>query len=282
VIDYSEFKRHYNYQPHEVSIETQALCNARCTFCPYPTIERKGTKMPDELLYRLIDEMAAFKLPFYFSPFKLNEPFLDKRLIPLCQYFNEKCPNGVLRLFTNGSALTEKHLDGVAGLKNIAHLWISLNHHDPQEYEQLMGLDFEKTASKLDMLHAREFPHPVVVSKVGSQSNGFVEYVSQRWPKFQISLIKKDAWIDFTEPDSPEVPNTPCNRWWELNISADGIVRTCCMDDGEDPRWAIGDIKDDTLLNVYNSPFWKHRRANLISRKQLDDRSPCSRCSYGN
>jgi MoaA/NifB/PqqE/SkfB family radical SAM enzyme len=281
-VKYEDFKRHYNFQPHEVSVETQALCNARCTFCPYPTIERKGVKMSDALLYRLVDEMAQFKLPFFFSPFKLSEPFLDKRLLPLCESFNEKCPLGVLRLFTNGSALTDKHIDGVARLKNVAHLWISLNHHDPVEYEKVMGLDFDRTAARLDALHARPFPHPVVVSKVGSQSNGFVEYVQRRWPKFGVCLIKKDAWIDFTEADNPEVPNTPCTRWWELNITSEGVVTQCCMADGNKGEWQIGDVNEDTLLNVYNSPFWKERRANLMSRRQLDSRSPCARCSYDN
>jgi MoaA/NifB/PqqE/SkfB family radical SAM enzyme len=281
VINYGEFRQYYNDQPHEVSIETQALCNAACTFCPYPTIERKGTKMPDELLYRLIDEMAEFQVPFYFSPFKLNEPFLDKRLIPLCQAFEAKakCPHATLRIFSNGSALTEKHLDGVASLKRVAHLWVSLNHHDPVEYERIMGLKFSHTAARLDALHRRSFPHPVVISRVGGDPD-FSAYVRNRWPKFTPATIKKDAWIDFTDPDNPTVPDQPCTRWWELNISADGIVRHCCMDDGEDARWQIGDLNNDTLLGAYNSPFWKERREKLMSRKQIDDRSPCSRCSY--
>src|SRR6266568_9089325 len=33
--------------PQEVHIETFAYCNAKCTFCPYPTMERQGDKMPD-------------------------------------------------------------------------------------------------------------------------------------------------------------------------------------------------------------------------------------------
>lgn len=278
-INFGEFRHFYNDQPHEVSIETQALCNARCTFCPYPTIERKGAKMPDELLYRLVDEMAQFRTPFYFSPFKLNEPFLDKRLIPLCQKFNEVAPHAVLRIFSNGSALTDKHIEGVAGLKRVAHLWISLNHHDEEEYEKLMGLKFSHTASRLDALHKRQFPHPVVVSRVGSDVE-FVRYVQNRWPKFKVSLIKKDAWIDFTDPDDPTVPDTPCVRWWELNVTAEGKVTHCCMADGDKDKWMIGDLNKDTLLGVYNSPFWKERRETLMSRKKLDDRSPCARCSY--
>jgi len=133
-----DMRLYYSEQPHEVSIETFAYCNARCTFCPYTTLERIGAKMPDELIDRLIDEMAEFKLPFYFSPFKVNEPLLDKRLIPICRKFNEKAPRGYLRIFSNGSALTEKNVEGIAGLKKVVHLWISLNSHDPKEYEELM------------------------------------------------------------------------------------------------------------------------------------------------
>lgn len=278
-MNFGEFRQHYNDQPHEVSIETQALCNARCTFCPYPTIERKGTRMSDELLERLLAEMATFTVPFYFSPFKLNEPFLDKRLIPLCQKFNELQPQSVLRIFSNGSALTDKHIDGIAGLRNVAHLWISLNHHDPEEYEKIMGLKFSHTAGRLDALHRRNFPHPVVVSRVGVDQD-FVRYVRNRWPKFKPAIIKQDAWIDFTDAEYPTIPDAPCTRWWELSITADGKVRTCCMDDGEDDRWMLGDLHRQTMLEVYNSPFWKERREHLMSRKALDERSPCARCSY--
>lgn len=276
---FSDLRNHYHSQPHEVSIETQALCNARCTFCPYPTLERKGTKMPDELLERLLGEFATFPLPFYFSPFKVNEPFLDKRLIPLCQKFNDTVPHGHLRIFSNGSALTDKHVEGVAGLKNVAHLWISLNSCDPEEYEALMGLNFENTAKRLDALHERRFPHEVVVSRVG-HSQDFLDGARSRWPRFKAVIIKKDAWIDFTEADNPEIPDSPCGRWWELNISADGIVRHCCMDSGDNPTYAIGDVREQAMLQIYNSARWKERRERLMSRKQLDDCSPCNRCSY--
>lgn len=284
---WTQFNQLYGSQPHEVSIETQALCNARCTFCPYPTLERKGTKMSDEMLGKLMDEFAGFKLPFYFSPFKVNEPFLDKRLIPLCEEFNRRVPDGVLRLFSNGSALTDKHIEGVARLKRVRHLWISLNEINADAYEATMGLNFEITAKRLDSLHRAavgwKFMHEVVVSRVGGSTEerqDFVLYVHDRWPKFKASIIKRDAWIDFTSPDDPEVPDTPCTRWWELNITADGIVRHCCMDDGADDRWIVGDLKTQTMLEVYNSPRWRDRREALVSRKQLDDTSPCARCSY--
>lgn len=272
---FDDLRRYYMAQPHEVSIETQALCNARCTFCPYPTLERKGERMPDDLLHRLIDEMAEWEHPFYFAPFKVSEPFLDKRLVPLCERFNERVPKGVLRLFSNGSALTEKNLDGVARLSRVAHLWVSLNTHRPVEYEQLMGLDFDHTARNLDRLHGRDFPHPVVVSRVGPDDD-FVRYVRWRWPKFQVATIKRDAWIDFTNADDPEVPDAPCGRWWELNIAASGVQALCCMD-GE-AKYGFGNVYDSTLLELYNHPALKGWRERAASRLTVNE--PCNRCSY--
>lgn len=270
----AEFKQHYADQPHEVSIETQALCNARCTFCPYPTLERIGARMSDELLYRLVDEMAAFKKPFYFSPFKVNEPLLDKRLIPLCRTFNEKVPHGWLRIFSNGSGLIERHIEGIAGLKRVVHLWISLNSHRPKEYEELMGLDFEQTTRRLDVLHKYEFPHPVVVSRVGEDKD-FAKYVNWRWPKFKIAMIKRDAWIDYTNATETEVPATPCSRWWELNITATGKAALCCMD-GE-ARFGFGDLNEMTLMELYNHQTLKAWRTGM-SRKDVGH--PCSGCTY--
>jgi len=265
----------YAEQPGEVSLETFSHCNAKCTFCPYTTLERLGTKMPDALIDRLIDEMSGFEHPFYFSPFKVNEPLLDKRLLRICRTFNEKVPNSAIRLFSNGSALTDKNIDGIAELKNVAHLWVSLNSHKPREYAELMGLDFDHTAGNLDRLHEREFPHPVTVSRVGDDAD-FVRYVRWRWPKFQVAVIKRDAWIDFTNADALVVPDTACGRWWELNITATGKAALCCMD-GEG-RFGFGDVNEQSLLEIYNHPTLKAWRDGMMSRKAVG--SPCNSCTY--
>lgn len=273
--EFAGLVKYHMDQPHEVSIETLALCNARCTFCPYPTLDRIGTKMSDELIERLIDEMAGFKVPFLFAPFKVNEPLLDKRLIPICETFNERVPQGTLRIFTNGAPLTDANINGIAGLKNVLHLWISLNSHEPEEYEKLMGLKFEHTAKRLDNLHKKNFPHPVMLSCVGYPNEPFRRYCYDRWPKFNSVAIVKSGWIDYTDPQIVEVPNTPCSRWFELSITATGVVSLCCMD-GEG-AYPIGNVEKQTLLEIYNAPAWRERREKLMSRKEIH---PCSTCTY--
>jgi hypothetical protein len=269
-------RANYLDQPNEISLETLALCNARCTFCPYPTMERIGDKMPDELIDRVIDEMATFTKPFMFSPFKVNEPLLDSRLIPLCEIVNEHVPMASLRIFTNGSPLTKEKIEAIAKLKRVQHLWISLNEVDPEKYHALMGLKFEITSKRLDVLHEMDFPHPVMLSTVGYPNEEFRYYCWKRWPKFESMAIVRSEWLGQIDSQIEVVPDIPCSRWFELSIMASGIVSLCCMD--SEGRFQIGDINKQSLLEIYNAPAWRERREKMLSRKELH---PCSTCTYG-
>jgi len=270
-----DMQREFLDYPIEVSIESLALCNASCTFCPYPTLERKGERMSDELLTRLVDEMVSWRRGLYFSPFKVNEPLLDQRTIPICERINRDSPDMVLRIFTNGSALTPDKVEQIARLKRVAHLWVSLNSHIPEQYEKVMGLDFERTAKRLDYLHSRPFPHTVVLSTVGYPNEEFRRYCFDRWPNFESLAIKRDSWLGFVDAQKTEIPDTPCSRWFELSITATGKVALCCMD-GE-AAYSIGDVSKNSLLDVYNAPHWRERREKLMSRRDIH---PCSICTY--
>lgn len=284
------YGREYVHQPHEISIETFAFCNARCTFCPYPTLARKNTRMSDELLAVLIEQMRAWEHPFFLSPFKVNEPFLDTRLESLCRTIVSELPKATIRLFTNGTVLTPDNIDWVASLPRgrVAHLWISLNESDPATYRKTMGLHFESVVKRLDQLHdvvaGGGFPHPVVISRVTDREQvqqpspldaRFTHICKNRWPKFRIQIIKRDAWIDFTDATEKRVPVSPCARWWELNITADGKAALCCMDGEGD--YAIGDVTREPLNQIYNQPHLVTRRSLMLARQGI---KPCEQCTY--
>jgi MoaA/NifB/PqqE/SkfB family radical SAM enzyme len=291
-------RQRYRHQPHEVSIETLALCNAACTFCPYPTLERKGAKMPDAVVYDLLDQMKDWSEPFFISPFKVNEPLLDTRLRDICGWIARRIPTARIRLFTNGHPLTERQSDWISALPPAAveHLWISLNSTDPTEYGQLMKCSYSMVHERLHALHARvakgQFPHPVIVSRVlqgplrgsnpqtpaqlalSDQDARFHRDVLTQWPRFQSFLIKRDAWLGYVAPSDPRVPSTACSRWFELNITAEGKVVQCCMDgQGE---YVYGDVTQQPLLEIYNSAEYRKFRERA-SRRGID---PCQTCSY--
>jgi MoaA/NifB/PqqE/SkfB family radical SAM enzyme len=287
--DLTHLRQHYLTQPQEVSIETLALCNAACTFCPYGRLGREGERMPQILINSLISQMASWKEPFFVSPFKVNEPLLDWRMPEICAEIEREVPAASLRLFTNGQALTDKAMEWIANLKRLPQFWVSLNSCDSEEYHAMMALKFELTAKRMDALHAAcrsgDFPHAVVVSRVVTGTGGtdskdwaFVNAVRARWPLFQPFLIKRDAWIDFTAPTHAEVPRSGCARWFELNITAEGKAVLCCMDGkGE---YVQGNVAEKSLLEIYNQRELQMRRLNALVPITRAGVEPCRRCSY--
>lgn len=276
----------YMDYPQEVHIETFAYCNAKCSFCPYPTMDRQGEKMSDALIEKIIADLMQIprSIPFNIAPFKVNEPFLDKRIFAVCAQINERLPNAQLRLFTNGSPLTPGIIEKVAALKNVLHLWISLNEVDAELYAKLMQLPLERTLQKLDVLHEllREgkFPHPVKISRVTDRTErdqAFKAFVQQRYPLFNLFMIGAGNWTGQVDVATDRrVPPAGCFRWYELSIMASGKVALCCMD-GEG-KHVIGDVNTRSVLEIYNDPGYKKMRQFTFSRKAAA--APCDTCRY--
>jgi MoaA/NifB/PqqE/SkfB family radical SAM enzyme len=285
-VNYKKIRRSkYMEFPNEVTIETQAICNAACTFCVYPTMERKGDRMSNELIDKIIQDLKLIPkdIPFTISPFKVSDPFLDKRIFSICQKINHELPNAKLRLFTNGSPLTEKIIDKIAEIKNVVHLWISLNEYKKEAYEQTMSLPFDKTIEKLNILHQRVksgYAHAVVLSRVCDntvEDTNFKAFVENHYPLFGIFLIGRSDWAGQIVINSEkQVPPTACSRWYELNIMASGKVALCCMD-GEG-KHVVGDVNEQSVLEIYNSHNYKKMRQFSFSR--LSAAAPCDTCIY--
>jgi hypothetical protein len=259
----------YLDQPSEVALETYAKCNAACTFCPYPTLDRIGEKMPMKLIDRLIGEMSDWKVPFYLSPFKVNEPLLDKRLFDVCKKATDQTL-AVIRIFSNGSTLNLRNIHRLAEIDRMPQLWVSLNEYRPGKYKDLMNLDFEHTAKNLDVLHESNMPYEVMLSTVGYPNEDFRRYCFDRWPDFISMAIRDGGWLGYTD-GKYDIPDTSCTRWWEMSIMANGIASLCCMD-GEG-KYGFGDTNTETLLEIYaKTRQWREG----MSRKDAGD--PCNRC----
>ena len=260
--------------PNEVSLETLTKCNASCKFCPYPTLSRIGNKMSDELIDRLIKEMASWQRPFWFAPFKLSEALLDKRLYPILKRMNKEVPLALIRIFTNGAPLTWDNAEKLHDINNLV-LNISLNEVDKAKHEELMGIRYDQVIRNIDELHASDFRHPVTVQRVGYDKD-FQEFCEDRWPRFANAMIKMEGWLGYL-PGHDSVPDTFCARWFELNITSEGRCVLCCMADGSKEEHYIGDLNKQTMLEVYNSPVWRERREKMLSRREVP---VCNTCSY--
>ncbi|MGH8620254.1 MAG: radical SAM/SPASM domain-containing protein [Burkholderiales bacterium] len=272
--------------PAIVHLETVAACNAACTFCPYPTMPRKGTRMSDALIEKVIDDLTAIPrhVSFQFAPYKVSDPFVEARLFDILARVNERLPNAMVSLITNGSALTDAKLDQLARVRNLAYVHVSLNYDNAEEYEAVMKLPFARTLERLEALHRRHaegsIDCPVRVGRVTStrgEDIAFRLWVQANFPRFGLALAPRHDWIgEVAGMDAAAVPDAPCHRWFDLSITATGVVSMCCMDGLA--KYPKGDVNTQHALEIYNLPWLRELRTTLKSRRAAG--SPCDRCTY--
>ena len=271
--------------PAHVHMETLAKCNAACTFCPYPQLDRQGAKMSDELVAKIIGDLQEIPstLPFQLSPFKVNEPFMDVRLFDILDTVNTKLPNAYITLTTNASPLTPANLEKLKKVPRLGYLWISFNDPRQKEYEKIMDLPFTRTIERLCMLHqskqSGELPFRVILSRVGDGSvadDEFLHWVKQHYPAFEVSIFPRGGWIGQVDTEGlAPIPDVGCARWFEISITAPGVVAHCCMD-GQ-AKYPIGDVNTHSVLDIYNAPEYRALCEQALTRMEV---SPCNQGSF--
>jgi hypothetical protein len=272
--------------PVFVHMETIALCNAACDFCPYPSLERKGERMPDELIEKIIRDLSDIPpdVRFQLAPYKVSEPFLEPRLFEILELVNARLPNADISMISNASPLTEKKIDQLCAVRNVSYLTISLNYDNAEEYESVMKLPFDRTLRRLDVLHQRkvsgDIPFPVRLSRVSDSlltDTRFYRWAQSKYPAFVTGIIPRNDWLgEMALGDAPEIPDVSCHRWFDMSITVTGKVAMCCMDGSV--RYPKGDVTTSHVLEIYNQPHLRRLREQLISRRVAAD--PCNRCTY--
>ena len=276
--------------PLEVTIETTGRCNAHCVFCPHHTLERKNLEMSDELFRRIVDQLKAIPRAhrFYISPFKVNEPLMDKKFFSRVEYINQQLPHAYIRIFSNFNLATEEDIQRLCRIRNLSDIDISLNSLDHKEYETLMGLDLEKTLRNVLSFLAYIREHGIQmrqkkitlsrVAQTPASDARFMEAVSEVFKDYadliRPLVIPLQEWIDFQPTEKPLKQNQPCARWADINICCDGVVAFCCMDGrGVFPR---GNVLEKSALEIFNQPDYRRLRIECPNKAQV---TPCNRCS---
>jgi MoaA/NifB/PqqE/SkfB family radical SAM enzyme len=275
-------RERYISSPRIISFETYAKCDAACNFCPYISIERKGTKMPDDLIAKIVSDIGDLdkELPLFVTIARINEPFLDKRIFDVAKAVNRVAPQAQFIYFSNGSPLIDAMLDRLEELPNSFCLSLSLNDHRKQRYEEIMQIPFERALKRFDAIHRRKLagrlPFWTRVTKVAdntSEDKQFIDFARDRWPAFDVTVYRRATWSGAVDTVPSVVPDAGCNQWYTVGFYADGTDPFCVMD--ADGKFRHGDIRRQHLLEIYNHPFRKNLRQNVTTRKAVDY---CKRC----
>ena len=295
--------------PRLVQAETLAACTAKCSFCPYETLSRKGEKMPWSLLEKLAHEFEDFPVDFefFFMPFKVSDPFLDDRLPDIASLVLNSHPLVKLSLTTNGFFMPQQKIDELLSVSR-AHpgrisISISLNTVNPEEYKDLMKLDFNRTIENLDRIRDRrsEFVsngiNEVSVTRISTDHVGDVRFrsfsddylessSSQDFFKFEIhnlnGWINHDAGEYSTKNSDASVASLfPCDEWQRISLLPNGDLSLCCMSH---------EASEDGL-NFYNHTLKEMHAAKIQKYVPLDRKgqkilgrkysaSPCTNCDF--
>jgi hypothetical protein len=273
--------RYLDY-PYQVSFETLALCNATCGFCPYPDLPRKGTRMSDSLIAKIVAECRSIPgdLPLKIVPLRVNEPFLDKRIFDICAHIGDTLPNAAVSLFSNASPLNPPNLLKLAAMKNLELLVVSLHDHRPDAYERIMGLPLARTLRNLEGLHelkaAGAIAFPVEVSRVGDGSSydeEFCRWGKERFPLFTVYSTARADWMGAVNTPVSPFPPVGCGQWFNINILADGKAAFCCVD--SEGRFGSGNAAEEHILEIYNRPARRRLREELRNRSEIAECAGC-------
>ncbi|MEO1089966.1 MAG: radical SAM/SPASM domain-containing protein [Pseudomonadota bacterium] len=267
----------YLTTPQIVSVETFAKCDAKCDFCPYVNIERINQRMPDELIAKIISDLGDLdrNVPLFITPVRINEPFLDTRIYDIVKSMSRTAPHAQFIYFSNGSPLVEQVIDRIEELPRTFCLSLSLNDHRPARYEEIMQIPYERALRRFDAVHRRKaqgrLPFWTRVTKVADNTDdddAFIAFVKDRWPLFDIAVYRRATWSGAVETVPSVVPAVGCHQWFTVGFYADGSDPFCVMD--SDGKFRHGDIRTQHLLEIYNHPFRRHLRENVLDRRTVD------------
>ena len=124
--------------PLVVHIQTQSLCNGRCSICPYPIVSKvlENGSMDLDLFKKLSSELAIM-MQVSTVVFSLqNEPLLDKRLFSWIERVKSMNPEKYCIVTTNAVLLDTFSLSEIMQ-SGLDRLTLSLNAYSKETYERI-------------------------------------------------------------------------------------------------------------------------------------------------
>lgn len=231
-----------------VQFETHNTCTRKCWFCKFgqERQDSETTFMPDEIIEKIADELGKMDFRGRISPYRINEPLLDSRIVDIVKLLRYKCPNAFLSFNTNGDKLTEDVFNQLteAGLD-----CLGVSIYDDLAYSRLRKFE-DLGAVLIDMKN----PNNKIENRGGN-----IKINAESFPD---TIYRSKS----------------CERPFNmLSIMANGDVVLCCSDLYGDV--VAGNVMDDFLENIWESDIFKHYRDELMtnSRHNLE---LCNKCSY--
>ncbi len=229
-----------------IHIETQNLCTRKCWYCKFGQKRRDPsiTRLPDALIEKIADNLKDLDYRGRISPFGINEPLMDPRMLDIIRLFRAKCPRAFISIYSNGDLLTPELYQSlmVAGLDGIG-----LSVYDEAAWQRLQAYG---NYPKVRLFDYRYRPEDQVENRGG-------EIKRASFP-FRLKL--------------------PCLRPFKnLAIRSTGEVVLCCSDMYTDV--VMGQVAAQRLEEIWDSENFRRYRTRLASTGRVG-LPLCQTCSH--
>jgi MoaA/NifB/PqqE/SkfB family radical SAM enzyme len=285
--------------PNNVQIQTTAFCNASCSFCPYPETSRTLPMgaMAEDLFRSIVDQLAGRQI-LLLQPFLMNEPLMDKHIIPRLAYMKAKVPGARINITTNGVLLRPALVKELVRL-DLDSIHVSSNALTSETYRATMGIDgaevlanVNNLADQLRRTGART--RLIVTALLLKQNREEVFLARDYWRARDVefflnplndragnidredfeNMLPFDADVNRSQLLRYDMSGCPA-LYAFLGILYNGDLVTCCMD------WRrsliLGNAREHSLYELWHGRAYAAIRA-LSDGGRLAERDLCRKC----
>lgn len=279
--------------PKYIMIQTSSVCNAACSFCPYPETKHLVPQgvMSEELFAKVTDECKNYPHIERIMPYLMNEPLTDKQIANRINIIKNNNPKAWVHFLSNAALLDAKMTDKILD-SELDQICFSVYGINPDAYGKVMGLDFNKVLNNI--LHFKK-----EADKRGKPNHYVMitffkwDFLGEKEAAEAISFWQKQGITEISVFDGPisragnvEKIQGPikekvcgCNSIWTedmVHILYNGDVVLCCMDWKRET--VVGNVLDDSIYDIWHSEKYRQLRSKVLGLAKSEPDFLCKRC----
>lgn len=281
-------------QPLRVEIDPADMCNFKCDFC-FQKLDSRfvGRLMTEDIFETIVSQLKEFNEPIKkVYLYALGEPLLNKKVPHFIKRLREENVAEIIAITSNGTMLTHELSEQLIE-NGLNQLSISVNGLCDDDFKRICHADvnFEKYISEIKYfneikgddcyLHCKlegdyftKDEHEKFYEIFGDICDTMhIDNVADIWPDMP---IEKNSNVYGLKNDVKPVCPQP---FYELCVHSDGTVTPCCA------IWNyrkdnIGNIKDKTLKEIWNSKILREICMYQLDKSINTSFDVCKRCKF--
>ena len=288
--------------PFHIGIEPTRYCNLRCFFCQHSTrgcpddrFVKKGQAL-QHMEYSLFQKAASDIMAFPVQPKKIQlvgmgEPILNPELGNMVRYLRKIGFEGRILTYTNGVGLTPDTVDDLMN-SGLTSLQVSVYGMTAEDFQNLAGTEVEMGRYLENLRYLYDHRNGVQIRLKttddvadseekkarfyelfhGLCDQIFIEHIINIPNQMGNQPVKMRNVTQYSEGLSSSREICPW-MFYQMHVNSDGDVFFCDIL-AKPKRYAIGNIRKNSLLDIWNS----RKRTELLCRALREGQDAVEEC----